>query len=67
MLSTFEKITNAVEAQTSRFSINKIDEQVKRVRCATAPLPACTNGFSKTMGLPCAHRNFQFISKELSY
>ena len=49
--------TNIV-TRASRYSIRLISEQVTKARRATeiAPLPPCTNTFTRTMGLPCAHR-----------
>lgn len=47
-----------IMTRTSRYSIQRISEQVSKAKRATdlAPLPLCTNTFTRTMGLPCAHR-----------
>lgn len=47
-----------IATRTSRYSIRLISEQVTKAKRATkiAPLPPCTNTFTRTMGLPCAHR-----------
>jgi hypothetical protein len=47
-----------VMTRSSRYSTRQISEQVMKARRATdlAPLPPCTNIFTRTMGLPCAHR-----------
>lgn len=47
-----------IMTRTSRYSIRQISEQVTKAKRATeiAPLPPCTNTFTRTMGLPCAHR-----------
>ena len=52
-----ELYTN-IMTRTSRYSIRRISEQVSKAKRATneAPLPTCTNTFTRTMGLPCAHR-----------
>lgn len=47
-----------IVTRTSRYSIRLISEQVTKAKRATdlAPLPPCTNTFTRTMGIPCAHR-----------
>ena len=47
-----------IMTRTSRYSIRRISEQVSKAKRATeiAPLPPCTNTFTRSMGLPCAHR-----------
>ena len=55
---TLHQLYTNIVTRTSRFSIRLISEQVTKARRATkiAPLPPCTNTFTRTMGLPCAHR-----------
>ena len=57
-VTTFHQIYTKVVTRTSRYSIRLISEQVTKARRATslAPLFPCTNTFTRTMGLPCAHR-----------
>jgi hypothetical protein len=57
MVPSKELYTN-IMIRTSRYSIRRISEQVSKAKRATeiAPLPPCTNTFTRTMGLPCAHR-----------
>ena len=47
-----------IVTRASRYSIRLINEQVTKTKRATdlAPLPPCTNTFTRTMGIPCAHR-----------
>jgi hypothetical protein len=55
---TLHQLYTNIVIRTSRYSIRLIGEQVTKARRATnlAPLPPCTNTFTRTMGLPCAHR-----------
>jgi MULE transposase domain len=59
-----ELYTN-IMLRTSRFSIRRISEQVSKAKRATeiAPLRPCQNGFTRTMGLPCAHRIFDLLKR----
>jgi hypothetical protein len=47
-----------IRKRTSRYSLRLISEQASIAKRATpeAPLSNCTNIFTRTMGLPCAHR-----------
>jgi hypothetical protein len=47
-----------ITKRTSRYSISLISNQATIAKRATpeAPLSKCTNIFTRTMGLPCAHR-----------
>jgi ribosomal protein L32 len=51
--------------RTSRYSLYKISNQVDIAKRATpyAPLSKCTNIFTRTMGLPCAHRIADLLAK----
>lgn len=62
VLPSYQIYTN-IMTRTSRYSIRRISEQVTKAKRATnlAPLPPCTNTFTRTMGLPCAHRIFTFL------
>ena len=51
----------------SLFALNKILEQYQLVKYeATKPLKPCTNSFTRSMGLPCAHRIKSLIRPESS-
>lgn len=56
VISSHQIYTNIV-TRTSQYSIRLISEQVTKAKRATeiAPLSPCTNVFTRTMGLPCAH------------
>jgi hypothetical protein len=47
-----------INKKTSRYSLNLIHNQVDITKRATpnTPLQDCSNGFTRTIGLPCAHR-----------
>jgi hypothetical protein len=47
-----------INRRTSRYSLNLIHNQADIAKRATplAPLTQCSNGFTRTIGLPCAHR-----------
>lgn len=50
-----------IVTKTSQYSLKLIKEEARRARMAVIatdpiPLPPCTNVFSRTVGLPCAHR-----------
>lgn len=51
--------------RTSRYSISLISNQAAIAKRATpeAPLSNCTNIFTRTMGLPCAHRIASLLTK----
>lgn len=53
-----QQLYTNIMTRTSRYSIRRISEQVSKAKRATeiAPIPPCTNTFSRTMGLPCAHQ-----------
>jgi hypothetical protein len=53
-----------ITKRTSRYSIRLISEQASIAKRATpeAPLSKCTNIFTRTMGLPCAHRIASLLS-----
>lgn len=55
---TLHQLYTNIVIRTSRYSIRLIGEQVTKARRATnlGPLPPCTNTFTRTMGLPRAHR-----------
>ena len=57
-VATLHQLYTKIVTRTSRYSIRLISEQVTKARRATslAPLFPCTNKFTRTMGLPCAHR-----------
>lgn len=62
VLPSYQLYTN-IMTRTSRYSIRRISEQVTKAKRATnfVPLPPCTNTFTRTMGLPCAHRIFTLL------
>ncbi|CAG8499166.1 3988_t:CDS:2, partial [Cetraspora pellucida] len=47
-----------VRGKVSTFALKKINREYQKASCVTVqnPLPLCTGSFSRTMGLPCAHR-----------
>jgi hypothetical protein len=53
-----------ITKRTSRYSLRLIAEQASIAKRATleAPLLNCTNIFTRTMGLPCAHRIASLLS-----
>jgi hypothetical protein len=53
-----------ITKRTSRYSISLISNQASIAKRATpeAPLSNCTNIFTRTMGLPCAHRIASLLS-----
>jgi hypothetical protein len=53
-----------IRKRTSRYSLRLITEQASIAKRATpeAPLSICTNIFTRTMGLPCAHRIASLLS-----
>jgi hypothetical protein len=53
-----------ITKRTSRYSISLIYNQATIAKRATpeAPLSKCTNIFTRTMGLPCAHRIASLLS-----
>jgi hypothetical protein len=53
-----------IKKRTSRYSISLIFNQAAIAKRATpeAPLSNCTNIFTRTMGLPCAHRIASLLS-----
>lgn len=53
-----------ITKRTSRYSLRIISEQASIAKRATpqAPLSNCTNIFTRTMGLPCAHRIASLLS-----
>lgn len=55
-----------INKRTSHHSIRLIQDQVNIAKRAThlAPLSNCTNGFTRIMGLPCAHRIAQLLEKK---
>ena len=57
-LVTSHPIYSKVTTQITRYAIKLIEQQFQKARSATerSPLPACTNVWTVTMGLPCAHR-----------
>jgi hypothetical protein len=57
-IASLQPVYTNIVNRTSRYSLRLISEQVSKARRATeiAPLPPCTNTFTRTMGLPCAHR-----------
>jgi histone-lysine N-methyltransferase SETD2 len=54
-----------ITKRTSRYSLRIISEQASIAKRATpeAPLSNCTNIFTRTMGLPCAHRIATLLSQ----
>jgi hypothetical protein len=55
-----------ITKRISRYSLRLISEQASIAKRATpeAPLLNCTNIFSRTMGLPCAHRIASLLSTQ---
>lgn len=53
-----------ITKRTSRYSLRIISEQASIAKRATpqAPLSNCSNIFTRTMGLPCAHRIASLLS-----
>lgn len=62
----FNPFYDNIATKTSCYSIRLIDEQASKARCATdtAPLPPCTDVFSRAMGLPCSHRIATWLEKK---
>lgn len=58
VIAPSQELYTNIMTRTSRYSIRRISEQVSKAKRATdlAPLPPCTNIFTRTIGLPCAHR-----------
>jgi hypothetical protein len=55
-----------ISKRTSRYSLRLISEQASIAKRATpeAPLSNCTNIFTRTIGLPCAHRIASLLSTQ---
>lgn len=53
-----QQLYSEIKRRASRYSINLVKDQADKAKRATpiAPLSPCTNVFTRTMGLPCAHR-----------
>ncbi|EED12566.1 conserved hypothetical protein [Talaromyces stipitatus ATCC 10500] len=55
-----------INQRASHYAINRVHDQVNIAKRATslAPLPECSNSFTRTMGLPCAHRIARLLEKK---
>jgi hypothetical protein len=55
-----------INQKASHYAINHVHNQVNIAKRATplAPLPECSNGFTRIMGLPCAHRIARLLEKK---